>query len=309
MDKISIEEVLRHIAIRLDRLIYEPRLQIEHSPAAIEILRDILIELRFLQNRVASELSSLDSDPAIAPFTAQFSDVVAVLDRFVTQLDRASPAPSDAAQRVARLRQEISMMIGRLQELRGGPEAGQMEPETSLVPRRKLVSSVTPDAEDRQNTLSREPGHVISFQERKAQILADQIAKLTEEYAACAKARTMTIDPSEELRLQRKMDDLEQKIKAKDQEIVGRDRSSTSRTPLPSLLSPAMTPSNKTDEIRAAKLRRLDVLRLQQAQIGIFTPPYITTEIEDLEIELGLRPPPDSTPPQSEPTPGGPGSS
>lgn len=62
-----------------------------------------------------------------------------------------------------------------------------------------------------------------------------------------------------------------------------------------------MTPSSKNDEIRAAKQRRLDDLLLKQAQFGLYTPTYITIEIEDLEIELGLRSPPDPSVPQAEP--------
>lgn len=42
-------------------------------------------------------------------------------------------------------------------------------------------------------------------------------------------------------------------------------------------------------DIRAAKLRRLHMLKLRAARSGYETPPEVETEIEDIEGDLGIR--------------------
>ena len=45
-------------------------------------------------------------------------------------------------------------------------------------------------------------------------------------------------------------------------------------------------PNNHTQKIVEARRRRLDVLELQAAELGISTPPQIANEIEDLRAQL-----------------------
>ena len=233
MDKNGIEQELRAIAAYLSELAAQPRFRIESSPVAVSILRDSLEDLQSIHERVRIDVMKLD-DPVAPLVAAHLSDVLSVLTELLFELDQITAASPDSTKTVGRLAEQLRVIADDLRQVRSDSHSGGDRPVPSRseldtrtnqqapkdAPHPKLQADNTKGANPADHSDVRpSQTRIVPFVEKKQPILMRRLEHLEEEFEACAIQYDMVRDSSDQVRIKRKMDMLEQLIAATEQEL------------------------------------------------------------------------------------------